>query len=81
MYDLPTCSRACHQDSKNHTCVDVNECEIVDEVCGAGECRNTDGSFSCHCRDGHRADELTKVCVGPYSAANYSIIIRNTVKQ
>lgn len=52
------------QDSKNHTCVDVNECEIVDEVCGAGECRNTEGSFTCHCHPGYITDELSKVCVG-----------------
>lgn len=42
----------------------MNECEIVDDVCGAGECRNTEGSFTCHCKPGHMADDFTKVCVG-----------------
>lgn len=42
----------------------MNECEIVDGVCGSGECRNTEGSFTCHCHPGHKADDFTKVCVG-----------------
>lgn len=52
------------QDGKNRTCVDINECRIVDDVCGAGECFNTEGSFHCRCRPGHKPDELSKVCVG-----------------
>ncbi|VVC98752.1 unnamed protein product [Leptidea sinapis] len=59
------CFPGYEKDSQNHTCVDVNECEIVEDVCGAGagECRNTEGSFQCVCRDGYTTEQLSKICV------------------
>ncbi|XP_050679493.1 fibrillin-1-like isoform X1 [Leptidea sinapis] len=59
------CFPGYEKDSQNHTCVDVNECEIVEDVCGAGagECRNTEGSFQCVCRDGYTTEQLSKICI------------------
>lgn len=62
------------QDSKNHSCVDVNECEIVDDVCGAGECRNTEGGFACRCQPGYTNDELSKVCVGEFTHSDIHLV-------
>ncbi len=33
---------------------DINECEIVPEICGANEhCTNTNGSYTCTCLPGY----------------------------
>jgi hypothetical protein len=33
-------------------CVDVNECETDENICGNLECQNTYGSFECKCHEG-----------------------------
>ena len=37
------------------SCVDVNECELVRDICGEINeiCVNTDGSFICSCKTGY----------------------------
>lgn len=32
---------------------DINECREIPDVCGAGECVNTLGSFHCRCEEGY----------------------------
>ncbi|XP_050313522.1 fibrillin-2-like [Anthonomus grandis grandis] len=42
---------------------DLNECELMPNVCEGGECVNTDGSFRCDCANGYTLDETGKKCV------------------
>ena len=61
---------------KGFPCLDVEECDIVGDLCGEGECVNTPGSFQCHCNEGYQqgpdgkcvnVDEcLQNVCLGTY---------------
>ena len=32
---------------------DIDECEVIDDLCGDDTCQNTDGSFTCQCADGY----------------------------
>jgi hypothetical protein len=46
----------CEAGWQGDTCdVDVNECDITENVCSESrkECVNTQGSFSCNCRKGY----------------------------
>ena len=53
---------------KNHfgECVDINECDEDDDLCGSGECVNTEGSFKCKevCSHGWAFDEEKWQCEG-----------------
>ena len=43
---------------------DLNECRIMTEACGRGECINTDGSFRCACPSGYVLDDSGHNCIG-----------------
>ena len=54
--------------TKGLKCVDINECELSKTVCGVvngtltGTCLNTDGGFTCICKEGYHLDKYGK-CV------------------
>ena len=34
------------------SCIDIDECLSLDNICNGGQCHNTQGSFSCVCNGG-----------------------------
>lgn len=59
--DPQTCSEGLKH-TRNRGCVDINECEEVEDACSSNEeCVNTVGSYTCNCRIGFRRDNLTQV--------------------
>ncbi|CAG5093734.1 Similar to FBN3: Fibrillin-3 (Homo sapiens) [Cotesia congregata] len=61
--DTKTCSEG-FKNVRNRGCLDVNECDEVEEACSSNEeCVNTIGSYTCNCRIGFRRDNLTQACV------------------
>ena len=42
---------------------DIDECEVIDDLCGDATCQNTDGSFICQCADGYILLLPTLYCV------------------
>ncbi|XP_073349644.1 thrombomodulin-like [Pagrus major] len=56
------CSKGYRLAQDGKSCVDVNECEEDDPCTGEGEqCKNTQGSFQCWCREGFEPED--GVCV------------------
>lgn len=43
---------------------DINECQVMPDLCRNGQCINTIGSFRCHCNVGYKADFTATSCVG-----------------
>ena len=41
---------------------DINECQILLELCRNGRCRNTEGSFTCECADGYTVTSDGESC-------------------
>uniref|UniRef100_A0A3P9MQM8 Fibrillin 2b n=1 Tax=Oryzias latipes TaxID=8090 RepID=A0A3P9MQM8_ORYLA len=42
---------------------DINECQVMPDLCQNGQCINTIGSFRCHCNIGYKADFTATSCV------------------
>lgn len=43
---------------------DINECQVMPDLCRNGQCINTIGSFRCHCNVGYKTDFTATSCVG-----------------
>ncbi|XP_030833292.1 fibrillin-2 isoform X4 [Strongylocentrotus purpuratus] len=44
------------------SCIDVDECRLIDGICANGICVNTPGSFRCDCQPGYRANMASHIC-------------------
>uniref|UniRef100_A0A8C1I5P8 Latent-transforming growth factor beta-binding protein 1 n=1 Tax=Cyprinus carpio TaxID=7962 RepID=A0A8C1I5P8_CYPCA len=44
-------------------CVNIDECQVTPDICGAGICYNTLESYKCICDDGYRIDSEGTTCV------------------
>ncbi|XP_070764446.1 fibrillin-2b [Enoplosus armatus] len=42
---------------------DINECQVMPDLCRNGQCINTIGSFRCHCNVGYKTDFTATSCV------------------
>ncbi|XP_071399443.1 fibrillin-2b [Centroberyx affinis] len=42
---------------------DINECQVMPDMCKNGQCINTIGSFRCHCNVGYKTDFTGTACV------------------
>ncbi|KAI3368749.1 hypothetical protein L3Q82_025735 [Scortum barcoo] len=42
---------------------DINECQVMPDLCQNGQCINTIGSFRCHCNVGYKTDFTATSCV------------------
>jgi fibrillin 1 len=47
----------------NVTCIDIDECHEHHDVCKNGHCKNTEGSYTCHCHAGYQLSEDNKKCI------------------
>ena len=47
--------------SNNRSCLDIDEC-VLDNICGSGDCINTEGSYDCHCHEGFTVSERGDTC-------------------
>lgn len=59
-------------------CVDINECSMLNEPCGANAtCTNTEGSFNCTCDLGYEPFNSTNFtsCTGLYSYRRHKNIV------
>uniref|UniRef100_A0A8B9JHN2 Latent-transforming growth factor beta-binding protein 4 n=1 Tax=Astyanax mexicanus TaxID=7994 RepID=A0A8B9JHN2_ASTMX len=53
-----------YQDSDGQGCVDLNECDLLSDVCGEAVCENVPGSFLCVCPDeGLEFNRMTAKCL------------------
>ncbi|XP_049443747.1 fibrillin-2b isoform X1 [Epinephelus fuscoguttatus] len=42
---------------------DINECQVMPDLCRNGQCINTIGSFRCHCNMGYKTDYTATSCI------------------
>ncbi|XP_036448595.1 latent-transforming growth factor beta-binding protein 1 isoform X2 [Colossoma macropomum] len=52
-----------YQDTDGQGCVDLNECELLSDVCGEAVCENVPGSFLCVCEEGLEFNRMTAKCL------------------
>ena len=45
-------------------CVDIEECDMFDNLCVFGRCENTQGGFECICDPGYILDNTGGNCTG-----------------
>ena len=59
------CPKGCGKASSEDGCPkDINECDMVKDLCVNGTCVNTDGSYKCECGKGFHLDSDGHTCVG-----------------
>lgn len=52
-----------HPESSNsQSCMDIDECERIENICMNGLCENTNGIFRCICDQGYTLDENGSNC-------------------
>ena len=52
-----------HPDTaSSQSCMDINECERIENICMNGFCENTNGIFRCICDQGYTLDENGSNC-------------------
>lgn len=44
--------------------IDVDECSIMPDICGAAVCKNIPGDYECECAEGYRYNPALKSCEG-----------------
>ena len=47
-----------------HVCVDIDECDMFNNLCINGECENVMGYFQCSCAPGYKLDATGGNCTG-----------------
>lgn len=47
--------------------IEIDECQVKPDICGAGICYNTADSYTCICDDGYKTDSEGTTCVGERS--------------
>ncbi|KAI4903935.1 hypothetical protein NFI96_031938 [Prochilodus magdalenae] len=52
-----------YQDTDGQGCVDLNECEVLVDVCGEAACENVPGSFMCVCQEGFEYNRISAKCL------------------
>ena len=50
--------------ANEQACVDIDECDMFDNLCVFGECVNNLGGFECICEDGFVLDKTGGNCTG-----------------
>uniref|UniRef100_A0A8C1GCU0 Latent-transforming growth factor beta-binding protein 4 n=1 Tax=Cyprinus carpio TaxID=7962 RepID=A0A8C1GCU0_CYPCA len=63
------CDQGYESTGDGQMCVDINECETMQGVCGSARCWNVEGSFTCECENGQEEfDPMAGQCVSRESA-------------
>lgn len=64
------CAKGYKEDVDSGSCVNVNECEVIANLCGEARnlCSDTDGGYECFCSHGYRAisysdQEIPETCI------------------
>ncbi|XP_046716098.1 fibulin-1 isoform X2 [Silurus meridionalis] len=56
------CGRGYHLNTEGTRCVDIDECNSLDDVCGGHSCVNVVGSYRCECKSGYNFNSVSKSC-------------------
>ena len=57
-------------------CLDINECETIENVCEDGQCTNTEGSYFCICDEGYRLSPDRTRCIRKYQPRHQTYIAK-----